>query len=143
MEIGRIIFGEVLKWNLAGHLLLILTRLRASFFSLELIFLTRFFFNNRYRVLDTRANYVILHDNRLFNKSLHYLWKRIVNVVFIKEYVGIKRTGDNIIKMPWFELSTVPFPSPIQNVFVPRRLDIWRKSKFRTGNNQIFKTRIK
>ncbi|KAI4462234.1 ionotropic receptor 20a-related [Holotrichia oblita] len=92
-------------------------------------------YGDRYRLLDTRANYIILHDNRLFNKSLHYLWKRIVNVVFIKEYVGIKRTGDITTRIPWFELSTVPFPSPIQNIFVPRRLDIWRKSKFRTGAN--------
>ncbi|GJQ83352.1 hypothetical protein Trydic_g18137 [Trypoxylus dichotomus] len=92
-------------------------------------------FGDRYRVLDTRSKFIMLHDNRLFHKSLHYLWKRIVNVVFIKEYIGIKRIGDITTKIPWFELVTVPFPSPIQNVFVARRLDFWRKSKFRTGVN--------
>lgn len=93
------------------------------------------FFSYRYRVLDTRAKFIMLYDHRLFRKSLHYLWKRIVNVIFIKEYIGIKKSGVTTVAIPWFELSTVPFPSPIQNVFVAKRLDIWRKSKFRSGKD--------
>nr|XP_022912663.1 glutamate receptor ionotropic, delta-1 [Onthophagus taurus] len=90
-------------------------------------------FGDRYRVLDTRAKFIMLYDNRLFHKDIHYLWKRIVNVIFIREYGGSKKLGTNTRGLPWFEISTVPFPSPIQNVFVPRRLDIWTNSKFRFG----------
>lgn len=91
-------------------------------------------FGDRYRLLDTRANFILLNDQRLFEKNLLYLWKRIVNVIFIREYSGAKATsGSQKKNIPWFEISTVPFPSPIKGVFVPRRLDIWRKSKFRTG----------
>ncbi|XP_017773932.1 PREDICTED: glutamate receptor ionotropic, delta-2 [Nicrophorus vespilloides] len=88
-------------------------------------------YGDRYRVLDTRANFVFLYDNRILHKDLYYLWKRMVNVIFIKEYAGSKKSSGEII--PWFELSTVPFPSPIKGVFIPRRIDIWRRSKFRKG----------
>lgn len=86
----------------------------------------------RYRVLDTRAKFLLLYDQRLFDRNLHYLWKRIINVIFIREYSASKKGKANE-DATWFEISTVPFPSPISSVFVPRRLDIWRKSKFRTG----------
>lgn len=92
-------------------------------------------FGDRYRVLDTRANFVLMYDSRLFEKNLLYLWTRIVNVVFIREYSGAKAASGTpqTKNIPWFEISTVPFPTPIRGVLVPRRLDIWRKSKFRSG----------
>ncbi|XP_050310487.1 glutamate receptor ionotropic, delta-1 [Anthonomus grandis grandis] len=81
-------------------------------------------FADRYRVLNTRSNYILLFDNRLFEKKLLYLWKRIINVVFIKKYSS---------KREWYELTTVPFPINFEDVLVPRRLDIWTHSKFRKG----------
>lgn len=80
---------------------------------------------------------MILWDHRLFHKDLHYLWKRIVNVIFIREYGGIKKIGTVRKAIPWFEISTVPFPAPIKGILVPRRLDIWRQSKFRTGKSLL------
>lgn len=87
-------------------------------------------FGDRYRVLATRSKYVMLFDNRLFVNDLHYLWKRIINVIFIKTYVG--QTNDKK-KSPWYEITTVPFPSPIGSILIPRRLDIWTQNRFRKG----------
>lgn len=56
-----------------------------------------------------------------------------MNVIFIREYIGLKNRSGNKVSMPWFEISTVPFPSPIFEVYVPKRLDIWTQSKFRSG----------
>ncbi|XP_045473647.1 glutamate receptor 1-like [Harmonia axyridis] len=96
---------------------------------------TRFLrFGERYRMLDTRVKFILLYDSRLFDKDLYYLWKRIVNVVFIREYEGLyKDVGKK--NNPWFELITVPFPSPINAVLVPKRLDIYSRGKFRKGTD--------
>ncbi|RZC40131.1 glutamate receptor ionotropic, delta-2, partial [Asbolus verrucosus] len=91
-------------------------------------------FGDRYRVINTRAKFVILYDNRLFEKHLFYLWKRIINVIFIRRYGGLK-SGNDPKRMPWFEITTVPFPSQITSILVPKRLDIWTKSKFRKGTD--------
>lgn len=77
--------------------------------------------------MDTRAKYIILHDIRLFHSELHYLWKRIVNVIFVRHY---KRVLGSIKSKAWFDLTTVPFPNPIRGVLVPRRVDIWKNGKF-------------
>ncbi|XP_026329995.1 glutamate [NMDA] receptor subunit 1 [Hyposmocoma kahamanoa] len=84
-------------------------------------------FGDRHRILDTRAKYIILHDFRLFHSELHYLWKRIVNVIFVRHY---KKILGNIKSRAWFDLTTVPFPNPIRGVLVPRRVDIWKNGKF-------------
>lgn len=83
-------------------------------------------------MLDTRVKFILLYDSRLFDKDLYYLWKRIVNVVFIREYEGLYKDVDKK-NNPWFELITVPFPSPINAVLVPKRLDIYSRGKFRKG----------
>ncbi|KAL3269193.1 hypothetical protein HHI36_008276 [Cryptolaemus montrouzieri] len=36
---------------------------------------------------------------------------------------------------PWFELITVPFPSPVTSILVPKRLDIYSKGNFRRGTD--------
>ncbi|XP_047527769.1 glutamate receptor ionotropic, delta-2 [Vanessa atalanta] len=79
-------------------------------------------FGDRHRILDTRAKYIILHDVRLFHSSLHYIWKRIVNVVFLKYH---KRVIGKAKNKAWFDLSTVPFPNPIKGIFISRRVDTW------------------
>ncbi|CAH0406266.1 unnamed protein product [Chilo suppressalis] len=84
-------------------------------------------FGDRYRILDTRANYIILHDYRLFHSELHYLWKRIINVIFLRyhnKFTGVSRSK------AWFDLSTVPYPNPIKNIFISRRVDIWKDGSF-------------
>lgn len=83
----------------------------------------------------------MLFDNRLFEKPLHYLWKRIINVVFIKKYVS-KKTANMQSKTDWFELTTVPFPINFGDVLIPKRLDIWAQLKFRKGNFFMLKLRF-
>ncbi|XP_050558886.1 glutamate receptor ionotropic, kainate glr-3 [Spodoptera frugiperda] len=84
-------------------------------------------FGDRHRILDTRAKYIMLHDFRLFRSELHYIWRRIVNIIFVKYHKKILGVSKS---RAWFELSTVPFPNPIKGVFVPRRVDIWKNENF-------------
>ncbi|KAJ6650184.1 Glutamate receptor ionotropic, delta-1, partial [Pseudolycoriella hygida] len=88
-------------------------------------------FVDQFRVLDTRSKFILLHDYRLFSKQLHYLWKRIVNVIFVKEN-DYSRRG-NFSTGTWFELTTVPFPLPIKEVYVDKKLDIWRSGRYQKG----------
>ncbi|KAJ4439579.1 hypothetical protein ANN_07706, partial [Periplaneta americana] len=94
-------------------------------------------FGDRYRMLDTRAKFVLLHDKRLFHSNLHYLWKKIVNIVFLREHGRYNRPGafNNKRIRPWYDISTVPFPTPIQKIFIPQRLDTWHLGKFHTGTD--------
>lgn len=77
---------------------------------------------------------MMLHDFRLFHSDLHYIWRRIVNVIFIRYH----QKNNAIDKSKaWFDLSTVPFPNPIRSVFVSKRVDIWSKGRFHY-NNPLF-----
>lgn len=74
----------------------------------------------------------MLYDIRLFHSEHHYLWKRIVNVIFLRYHRKI--TG-NIKSKAWFDLSTIPFPNSIKEIFVSRRVDIWVNGKFHYSKN--------
>ncbi|KAJ8985052.1 hypothetical protein NQ317_016963 [Molorchus minor] len=89
-------------------------------------------FADRYRLFEASVKYILLHDNRLFDSKLFYLWRRLINVLFIKRHEGrsLDKTKNTA---PWFEVTTVPFPLSVTRVLIPRRLDIWAKSKFRKG----------
>ena len=103
-------------------------------FIIKIIYYIEFhFFCHRYRILDTKANFIFIFDHRLFVSDLQFLWKRIINVIFIRENTGLKMLGSQKKIVPWFEITTVPFPSPIEDALIPKRLDIWRNFKFRIG----------
>jgi hypothetical protein len=87
---------------------------------------------SRHRVLDTRAKFILLHDHRLFHPSLHYLWKKIVNVIFLRQHGRSVLMGHQITSS-WYDISTVPFPSPIHNTFILHLLDTWHHGKFHSG----------
>ncbi|XP_041977432.1 glutamate receptor ionotropic, delta-2, partial [Aricia agestis] len=89
-------------------------------------------FGDKHRILDTRAKYIMLHDIRLFHSELHYIWKRIVNVLFLKYH---RKIIGNVKNKAWFDVSTVPFPNPIKEIFISRRVDVWRSGKFHYGRN--------
>lgn len=90
-------------------------------------------YGDRHRLINTRAKFIILHDYRLFHSDFHYIWKRIVNVVFIRQYDKYDKTS--IKSGKWFEISTVPFPLPIKEVFVAKVLDYWTSGRYRFGRN--------
>lgn len=76
-------------------------------------------------MLDSTTKFMLLHDRRLFVKQHHYLWTKIINVVFIRKY--------RLREM--YELSTVPYPAPIKGALVTLRLDLWNKRKFQKQTN--------
>ncbi|CAG5051014.1 unnamed protein product [Parnassius apollo] len=56
------------------------------------------------------------------------------------------RFGDrkifDIQNKPWFDLSTVPYPNPVKEFLITRRIDVWRSGKFHY-NRHIFADKTK
>ncbi|GAB0087754.1 Ionotropic glutamate receptor [Sergentomyia squamirostris] len=102
----------------------------------------RFFrFGDRHRLFGSQARYVVLHDYRLYSRKMHNIWKKIINVVFVRRLDGEKRHNPSNSTSPWFELSTVPFPAPLKDIFVGKRLDFWQDGHFR-HRNQLFGDKV-
>lgn len=87
-------------------------------------------FGEKYRILNTRAKFIIIFDYRLLSADMHYIWKRIVNVIFIKQ---VDKKNGNL-----FEINTVPFPSALGQVFVSKRLNFWRSGRYRNAVGSFF-----
>ncbi|KAF7272015.1 hypothetical protein GWI33_015156 [Rhynchophorus ferrugineus] len=87
-------------------------------------------FGDKYRLFDTNSKYIILYDHVLFQKDTFYIWKRLINVIFIKKYESKNKVYLKN-KSIWFEITTVPYPMNAEGILVPRRLDIWTNNKFR------------
>lgn len=87
----------------------------------------------RYRAINTQAKLIILHDYRLFVPRMFYIWRRFINVIFVRQFDHTisQSNGSQIISS--FELATVPYPLPIKKVFVTKSLDFWRNGRFRRG----------
>ncbi|PSN33061.1 Ionotropic receptor 68a [Blattella germanica] len=97
-------------------------------------------FGDRYRVFDTRARFILLHDQQLFQTNLHYLWKKIVNVIFLRQHRSSYQPGvfsDKLV-FPWYDISTVPFPMPIRKLLIPVRLDTWHEDSLFRKNAELF-----
>lgn len=76
----------------------------------------------------------MLHDYRLFGIQMHYIWKRFVNVIFVRQYEQSFRGNRSVsLNNTAFELSTVPYPLPIRQVFVTKQLDFWHDGRYRHG----------
>lgn len=56
-----------------------------------------------------------MKDRRIFSQKYNVLWKKIINVLFVKQYKNTKR----------FELSTVPFPPPLSGPIIPYKINTW------------------
>lgn len=80
----------------------------------------------RHRTMDSRAKFVLIKDRRMFYQKYNVLWKKIVNVLFVKQY---KNT-------PRFELSTVPFPPPLNGPIIPYKINTWDRG-FQVQNFHI------
>lgn len=44
-------------------------------------------FGDRNRILDSRSNYILIHDYRLFTQRLLYIWKKMINVIFLRQFL--------------------------------------------------------
>nr|XP_012224227.1 PREDICTED: glutamate receptor 1-like [Linepithema humile] len=86
------------------------------------------------RLIDTRGYFLLLHDNRLFRPELHYIWNRIVNVVFIRKYNTFKYRSGERITAERIDLSTVYYPSRTMG-FTTKYVDSWQDGKLRYGND--------
>lgn len=87
---------------------------------------------------------IILYDYRLFVPRLHYIWKRFINVIFVRQYEQTFRHSNQSSSMnkTSFELATVPYPFSIKQVFVTKNIDVWRNGRYRHGAKLNFdKTR--
>lgn len=72
----------------------------------------------------------MLHDYRLFRRELHFIWRRYINVIFVRQSYGDSRTNSSLSN-GWLELSTVPFPLPMRDFYIDKQLDFWRNGKYR------------
>lgn len=72
----------------------------------------------RHRTIDSRAKFILIKDRRMFSQKYNVLWKKLVNVLFIKQYKNSYR----------FELSTVPFPPPLNGPIIPYKINSWNNS---------------
>lgn len=65
---------------------------------------------------------------------MHYIWKRFVNVVFVRQYEqSFRGNRSSTNNGTAFELTTVPYPLPIGSVFVTKRIDFWRNGRYQKG----------
>lgn len=62
---------------------------------------------------------------------MHFIWKRFINVIFIRESEPTMRKNRTLSAT--FELLTVPYPFPIKEIFVSKHLDLWRNGHYRRG----------
>lgn len=97
--------------------------------------LTNTCFNSSQRLLNTRANMIILHNKQLFKNETNFIWKIIINVIFIRTHINNK-LGKRKSHVQWYDLSTVPFPHIIKKIMIPVRVDIWVNGKFKKGKFQ-------
>ncbi|XP_026670641.1 uncharacterized protein LOC108626469 [Ceratina calcarata] len=86
------------------------------------------------RLIDTRGLFLLLYDTRLFQSNLHYLWNRIINVVFIRRYNAYRhRSGEKPFKER-IDLNTVYFPSHKTRTAM-KYLDTWYQGKLHYGTD--------
>ncbi|XP_029678028.1 ionotropic receptor 40a-like [Formica exsecta] len=89
----------------------------------------------RERLINTRGRFLLLHDNRLFRPELHYIWNRIINVVFVRRYNTYKYRSGERIAAERIDLETIYYPSPMKDFTAIKYIDTWRNGKLRYGNN--------
>ncbi|XP_012538854.2 ionotropic receptor 21a [Monomorium pharaonis] len=87
------------------------------------------------RLINTRGFFLLLHDNRLFRPELHYIWNRIVNVVFIRRYNTFKHRSGERVPVEQIDLSTVYYPSRTRDFTAIKYIDTWHDGRLRYDNN--------
>ncbi|XP_076303567.1 ionotropic receptor 68a isoform X3 [Lasioglossum baleicum] len=92
------------------------------------------------RLIDAYGLFLFLYDDRLFRPNLYYIWNRIINVVFIRQYNAYKhRSGEKAFKEK-IDLYTVYFPSRGKRYSSMKCIDTWYHNKLQYGVNHFTKT---
>ncbi|KAL0099819.1 hypothetical protein PUN28_019910 [Cardiocondyla obscurior] len=87
------------------------------------------------RLINTRGYFLLLHDSRLFRPELHYIWNRIVNVVFVRRYNTYKYRSGERFTAERIDLNTVYYPSQTRDFTAIKYIDTWQNGKLRYGND--------
>lgn len=74
----------------------------------------------RYRLVNTRSRFVLLHSNVLFEPASLHLWNKFINVIFIRYWPDSSK----------YEITTVKFPNPMQDNFTLDFVTYWRPGYF-------------
>jgi len=77
---------------------------------------------SRYRTIDSRAKFLLIKDDRLMEQKYQLLWKKLINVVFIRRRRLIHHTSD-------YDLFTVGFPPTPTGPIVLERINAWKSPK--------------
>lgn len=78
-----------------------------------------------------------MHDDRLFNSNMRYMWNRIINVVFIRKFNALKhRSGTRIIR-EWYDLQSIEYPANQNDFVATNYIDTWYQGRFRYGNDHF------
>ncbi|XP_016906358.1 ionotropic receptor 21a isoform X1 [Apis cerana] len=94
-------------------------------------------YTERKRLINTRGLFLLLYDLRLFQLNLYYLWKKIINVVFIRQYNAYKHRSGEISFKERIDLNTVYFPPRKRRLTATRYIDTWYQGKLRYGTNHF------
>lgn len=94
-------------------------------------------YTERERLINTRGLFLLIYDSRLFQPHLHYLWNRIINVVFIRQYDAYKHRSGEKASKERIDLDTIYFPSHRRKSIATKCIDSWYKGKWRYGTNHF------
>ena len=78
-----------------------------------------------------------MDDFRLLHRDMYYIWNRIVNVIFIRQYNALKRSSREEILRQWYDLNTIYYPARVKGIIKTKYVDSWYRGKFRYGNNHF------
>ncbi|RLZ02244.1 Ionotropic receptor 68a [Cephus cinctus] len=84
------------------------------------------------RLINTRGDFLMLYDDRLFIPEMHYIWNRILNVLFVRRYESVNCRSGEPLRNEWFDIVTVNYPMNLKNS-VTKHVDTWYKGRFRYG----------
>ncbi|KAI4499966.1 hypothetical protein M0802_004836 [Mischocyttarus mexicanus] len=91
----------------------------------------------REELINTHGYFLLLHDYRILTSDLHYIWNRIINVIFVRQYKPYKYRSGDTSSRPIINLETVYFPSQKKKFVITKYLDTWYHGRFRYGKDHF------
>ncbi|THK33101.1 glutamate receptor U1 [Diachasma alloeum] len=83
----------------------------------------------RNRIINTRGNFLMIHDTLLFDVGMKYIWNRITKVMFIHRFTVLTRRSNKTTMKEWFNLETVSYPVRANNFVKTRYVNTWHKGR--------------